>query len=102
VSADLTTKRCGGFMTVRFVPREPPPPPPPERVLWRLTGVRLRVVCLAREYAHGTDLLLFQGDELVRSCLIRAGTAAVDVAAGSWKRALLEKGWTESAEEGQS
>ena len=78
-------------MTVRLVPREPPPQPW-ERVLWRLEGVRLPVVCVAREYADGTDLLLLQGDELVRSWLIGTGPADVDNAAATWKRLLLEKG----------
>jgi hypothetical protein len=39
------------------------------------------------------DLLLFHGDELVRSWLIRTGPADVDSAAAIWKRLLLEKGW---------
>ena len=47
-------------MTVRLVPREPRSEPP-ERVLWRLVGIRLPVVCVAREYSYGTDLLLLRG-----------------------------------------
>ena len=85
-------------MTVRLVTREPRPQPP-ERVVWRLIGVRLPVVCLARDYPHGTDLLPLQGDELVRTQLIRTGSADVDVAAAAWKRALLAKGWTELSDE---
>ncbi len=64
-------------MTIRFVPREQPPQPP-ERIVWRLVGVRLPVVCLARDYPHGTELLLLQGDELVQAKLIRTGAADVN------------------------
>jgi len=84
-------------VTVRLVPLEPRPQPL-ERVLWRLEGVRLRIVCLARDYPHGTDPLL-QGDELVQTRLILTGTADVDVTAAGWKRVLLAKGWTELADE---
>jgi hypothetical protein len=81
-------------MTIRFVPREPPPEPP-ERELWRLQGPSLPVVCIERQYEHGSDLLLFQGDELARSALIRTGPADVATRADEWKRILLERGWTE-------
>ena len=82
-------------MTVRLVPREPRPEPP-ERELWRLQGASRPVICIERQYEHGSDLLLFQGDELARSALIRTGPADVTAQANEWKRLLLDRGWTES------
>lgn len=67
------------------------------RECWRVRGSSGReVTCSVYRVETGIELRVERAGELLRSHLFRVETAALEHEASTWKRALLEKGFTEA------
>lgn len=68
----------------------------PQRTLWTARkGERREVVCVAVVLPYGIELRLLEGDDMLRSELLRAEFLA-SAKADEWQQALVAAGWRTS------